>query len=80
MRTVLRLLRLQIDNKSDILKTATPRTMVPAIAKAAAALLLATLVAVLVLPRVFILGFSVNAELLSLVLADRKSTRLNSSH
>lgn len=68
MRTVLRLLRLQIDNKSDILKTATPRTMVPAIAKAAAALLLATLVAVLVLPRVFILGFSVNAELLSLVL------------
>ncbi len=68
MSAVLRLLRLQIDNKSDILKTATPKTMIPAIAKAVAALLLATLLALLVLPRVFILGFAINAELISLVL------------
>lgn len=68
MKTVLRLLKLQIDNKTDILKTATPRTMLPAIARVAITLILAIVVFWLALARVFILGFSVNAALIATLL------------
>ncbi len=68
MTTVLRLLKLQIDNKTDILKTATPKNMLAAILKVALLLILGTLGVGLGLSRVLVLGFAVNAELLSLVL------------
>ncbi len=68
MSTVLRLLKLQIDNKTDLLKTATPKTMITAISKALFLLILGTFGVSLALSRVMILGFAVNAELLSLIL------------
>ena len=68
MRTVFSLLKLQIDNKTDLLKTASPKTMIPAIFRNIAVLLLTTLAFNFALARVFNAGFLINAELLSLVL------------
>ena len=68
MRTVFSLLKLQIDNKTDLLKTATPKTMLPALFKNIVVLILTTLVFNFALSRVFGAGFLINAELLSLVL------------
>ena len=34
MKTVLSLLKLQLDNKSDLFKTASPKAMIPALLKA----------------------------------------------
>ncbi len=69
MRTVLQLLRLQIDNKTDILKTATPKTMIPAVLKVVLTLVIATFLVGLALARVFILGFDISTELISVLLA-----------
>lgn len=68
MRTVLSLLKLQIDNKSDMLKTASPKTMITAIVKAAVLMGLATVGVSYGLSKIFILGFLINRELLALVL------------
>lgn len=68
MRTILSLLKLQIDNKTDVLKAASPRAMLPAVLRVLTFLVLATLGVGLALSRVFVLGFSINAELLSIVL------------
>ena len=68
MNTVLSLLRLQIDNKSDLLKAARPRTMLPALFKAAALIALGTFGVSFGLSRIFNLGFLINRELLALVL------------
>lgn len=68
MRKILSLLKLQIDNKTDILKATSPRTMIPAVLRVLAFLVLATFAVGMALSRVFVLGFAINAELLSLVL------------
>ncbi len=68
MRKILNLLHLQIDNRTDILKTASPRKMGVALFKVV--LLLAAIIAALflALPRIFLLGFAINAELIALVI------------
>ncbi len=68
MRKILNLLHLQIDNRTDILKTASPRKMGVALFKVL--LLLAAIIAALflALPRIFLLGFAINAELIALVI------------
>ncbi|MBR3863275.1 MAG: hypothetical protein IKM42_06460 [Clostridia bacterium] len=68
MRKILNLLHLQIDNRTDILKTASPRKMGAALFKVL--LLLAAIIAALflALPRIFLLGFAINAELIALVI------------
>lgn len=68
MKTILRLLRLQIDNKVDILKTATPKKMIIAILKVILVSIILTVALGMALERVFILGFKINAELITLVL------------
>ena len=64
MKAVLNLLKLQIDNKTDILKTASPKKMVIDILKIVLALALITVVVALVLLKIFSLGIFINKELL----------------
>lgn len=68
MRKILNLLWLQIDNHTDLLKTASPRKM--GVAACKILLLLAALIAALAFAftRVFLLGFAINAELIALIL------------
>ena len=68
MSTILKLLKLQIDNKTDILKTASPRKMTIAIAKALIVLLLITVVVALVLFKIFSLGILIGQEVIAIVL------------
>ena len=68
MKKVLSLLKLQIDNKTDLLKAATPRSMLPAVARVLVLLALGTLAVGLALYRVFGLGVAINESFLSLVL------------
>lgn len=68
MKTILSLLKLQIDNKSDMLKTANPKTMIPAVLKAVVLIALATFGVSYGLSRIFVLGFIINKELIALVL------------
>ena len=68
MRATLNLLRLQIDNHTDLLKTASPSKM--GVAAIKILLLLAAITGALVygFTRVFLLGFAINAELIALIL------------
>ena len=68
MDTILNLLRLQIDNKTDILKTATPKKMALSVFKIALAMIIGIVGISVLLLRVFLLGIHINAELLSIVL------------
>lgn len=68
MRKILMLFKLQMDNKSDILKTVSPKTMIPALLKAVVLMVLATLVLSFGLSKIFVLGFLINQELLAIVL------------
>lgn len=68
MKTVLSLLKLQMDNKSDLLKTTDPKAMMIAIIKAVVLVALGTLGVSFGLSKVFVLGFLINRELLSIVL------------
>ncbi len=68
MKNILSLLKMQIDNKTDILKAASPKTMIPAVLKAVLILGLGTLAVSFGLSRVFNLGFAINAELLGIIL------------
>ena len=68
MRTVLNLLHLQIDNRTSLLKTASPKKMLWAAAKVLLALAVFTVAVAVVLFTIFMLGVRVNAELLSIVL------------
>ena len=68
MNTIFSLLKLQIDNQTDILKAANPKTMALSIIKAVTILLLVTLGVSFALSRVFNLGFAINAPLLALIL------------
>ena len=68
MTMILDLLRLQIDNKTDLFKTATPKKMALSIFKVLMLMLIAIVAVTVILFRVFALGFHVNAELLAIVL------------
>ena len=68
MRKILMLFKLQMDNKSDLLKTVNPKVMVPALLKSVVLILLATLAVSFGLSKVFVLGFAINQELIGLVL------------
>ena len=68
MRTVFSLLKLQIDNKTDLLKTASPKTMASAIFRNIVVLLLITLAFNFALAKIFNVGFIINKEFLTLVL------------
>ena len=68
MKKVLMLFKLQMDNKSDLFKTVSPRTMIPALLKALALMVLGTLALSFGLSKIFILGFVINQELLGIVL------------
>lgn len=68
MKTIFKLLKLQIDNKTDLLKTARPKTMAAAIGKVLLLLALLTFGVSLALSKVFNVGFNINAELVSVVL------------
>ncbi len=68
MAMILDLLRLQIDNKTDLFKTATPKKMAMSILKAALALLVGIVGIAVLLFRVFSLGIHINAEMLAIVL------------
>ena len=68
MKKVLMLFKLQMDNKSDLLKTVTPRTMISALLKSFALIALGTLALSYFLSKVFVLGFAINQELLAIVL------------
>lgn len=76
MATILNLLKLQIDNKTDLLKTASPYKMLISIAKII--LLLVGLVAGVefVLFRVFILGVIANEQLIAIVLVITQAVSL----
>lgn len=68
MRNVLNLLKLQIDNKTDLLKTKTPKKMLLAILKIVAIMTLVSILVWFIEGQIFILGINVNAELLAIIL------------
>lgn len=68
MQTILKLFKLQIDNKSDFLKTTNIKKMLFSILKYILIIGAATLLLSVVLLRIFILGFNTNAELIAIVL------------
>ena len=68
MTMILDLLRLQIDNQTDLFKTATPRKMALSAIKVVLAMIVGIVGVAVVLFRVFALGIHINAELLSTVL------------
>lgn len=68
MAMILDLLRLQIDNKTDMFKTATPKKMAFSIIKIALALGIGVVAIVVLLLRIFSLGIRTNAELVAIVL------------
>ncbi len=68
MNKILSLLKLQIDNKSDLLKTTSPKAMLAALFKRLLLLLLAAVALSFALSRVFSIGVQINRELLALVL------------
>ena len=68
MRATLNLLRLQIDNHTDLLKTASPRKMIVSAIKILILLVAITAALAYGFLQIFMLGFAINAELLALVL------------
>lgn len=68
MRTVLSLLKLQLDNKSDLLKKQTPKSLLLLLIKVIVPLLLATFVVSYGLSQIINLGFLINRELLAIIL------------
>lgn len=68
MTTILDLLRLQIDNKTDLFKTATPKKMALSMLKVLLLMLIVTVGVTILLFSIFALGIHVNAELLAIVL------------
>lgn len=76
MRTIIDLLHLQIDNKTDILKTHTPAKMTASVIKAIIIILGLTVGIALALSRIFILGIRINSELISIVLVVTQAVSL----
>ena len=69
MQAILHLLRLQIDNHTDLLKTASPRKMAASAIKIVLLLLVITAAFAYGCLQIFILGIKISAELIGLVLA-----------
>ena len=76
MRMILDLLHLQIDNKTDLLKTHTPTKMAVALLKAIFIIVLLTVGIVVAFLQVFALGFDISAELLAIVIAVTQAVSL----
>ncbi len=68
MTTIFNLLRLQIDNKTDLFKTASPQKMILSVIKVLVLLVAAVLGVTFPLSKIFSLGININAELLAIVL------------
>lgn len=68
MRTIFALLKLQLDNKTDLLKMTSPKKMLSALFRAILLLVLATLGLSLALSQVLNFGFRINEEFMTLVL------------
>lgn len=68
MTVILDLLRLQIDNKTDLFKTATPKKMAVSILKVLLGMIVGIVGVAVLLFRIFSLGIHINAELLAIVL------------
>ena len=68
MGTILNLLKLQIDNKTDLLKTASPKKMIVSLLKIILLLALITVGVALICFRFFSLGIQINASFLALIL------------
>lgn len=68
MSNVLNLLKLQIDNKTDILKIKSPKKMIFSILKVAILLAVISAFVWSLEGRIFILGVKVNAELIAIIL------------
>ncbi len=68
MLKTLNLLRLQIDNHTDLLKTASPRKMFSSAIKTLLLLAILTGAFAYAFTQIFMLGFAINAELVSIVL------------
>jgi len=68
MTAIFNLLRLQIDNKTDLLKTHSPEKMIGAIVKALILIVALTAGVAVILFRVFALGIHINSELIAIVL------------
>ena len=68
MAMILDLLRLQIDNKTDLFKTATPKKMASSVFKVLLAMIVGTVGVAVVLFRIFALGIHINAQMLAIVL------------
>lgn len=68
MTMILDLLRLQIDNKTDLFKTATPKKMVVSVFKVLLAMIVGIVGVALLLFRIFSLGIHINAHLLAIML------------
>ena len=68
MGTILNLLKLQIDNKTDILKARSPGKMIVSLLKVLLLLTLITVGLILVFSRFYLIGIRVNTEFLAMVL------------
>lgn len=68
MKKILQLLKLQIDNTTDLFKTATPKTMLSSLFKVVFVLFAAIFVTSFAMGKIFVIGFKINTELLSLLL------------
>lgn len=68
MQNVLNLLRLQIDNHTDLLKTASPKKMAMSLVKILVIIVAISAALFYGCMRVFMLGFAINAELIAIVL------------
>ena len=68
MGTILNLLKLQIDNKTDLLKTASPSKMIISILKVILAMALITVCAAFVMLRIFSLGIAINEGVVAIIL------------
>lgn len=68
MRTILNLLKLQIDNKTDVLKTKSPQKMMVSLFKILLFLVVATVLLIYLEFRIFILQIKINAALIAIIL------------
>lgn len=68
MSTILKLLKLQIDNKTDLLKFRLSSNVIVGWIKKILLMLAITVAVIYVMFRIFVLGFKINAELMGIVL------------
>ena len=69
MTTILHLLHLQIDNKTDAFKTHSPLKMTASVIKALVLIIALTLGVAVALVQVFAMGFKITAELMAIIIA-----------